>query len=475
MSFPTLAPRCELLRMIFFICSFDVLCSPRRAEHPLVPSSTRRSRRPPEPAGPTPFPELAVAIDGGERRRGRGAAPNAAAASSRKRGSRSTTAGRASTNCRRSRPVTLENPRNIITRNKSPDICFDRSINPYRGCEHGCIYCFARPTHAYHDLSPGLDFETELFAKPDAARAARAGAVEARLRAAPIAMGTNTDPYQPIEREYADHARHSRSAARLQPSGRHRHQIGPGAARHRHPGADGGKRDLAKVALSVTTLDPKLARTMEPRASTPPSGWRRSRLDGGRHPDRGDDRADDPCDQRPRNGTILDAAAQPASRKPATCCCACRSRCGPVPRMAEANYPDHERHVISLIRDMRGGKDYDSPLGPRMSGTGPYAWMIGRRFELACERLGLNAARTGVLSTQHFQVAEDHRPTTSVYSTHDKPNTGVIIARDFGRIRVLRAASPSMRRLVSSAKLEASGQRGIFPSRRVRLRGLAGG
>ena len=158
------------------------------------------------------------------------------AATSRWRGSRSTTAGRISRTCRRSRPrCTVDATRKIITRNDSPDISFDRSINPYRGCEHGCIYCFARPTHAYLGLSPGLDFESKLFVKPEAAKLLERELSAPGYVPRTIAIGTNTDPYQPIEREYQHHAADPRSAGALRPPGRHRHQVGAGDARHRHP------------------------------------------------------------------------------------------------------------------------------------------------------------------------------------------------------------------------------------------------
>src|SRR4051812_22910313 len=225
---------------------------------------------PSEPAGaPSPFPEIEVAIER-ERRRGRGAQSNES--------------GRFETEARVTfddgwqsledlppfkTSVSLDTTRKIITRNDSPDIGFDRSINPYRGCEHGCVYCFARPTHAYLGLSPGLDFESKLFSKPDAP-----GLLEKELAAQDyeprmIAIGTNTDPYQPIERE--------RKIMRgiLEVLDRAGHPVGivtksALVTRDIDILARMAKRSLAKVAISVTTLDPKLARTMEPRASTPP-------------------------------------------------------------------------------------------------------------------------------------------------------------------------------------------------------------
>src|SRR5882757_9402501 len=161
--------------------------------------------------------------------------------------------------------VTVEKPKTIITRNASPDIGFDRSINPYRGCEHGCIYCFARPTHAFHDLSPGLDFESKLFAKPDAAKLLRVELAKKGYSVRPIALGTNTDPYQPIE----GHWRITRSILEVLSETGHPVTITTKSDRvlmDLDILAAMAKRDLVGVALSVTSLDPKISRTLEPRA-----------------------------------------------------------------------------------------------------------------------------------------------------------------------------------------------------------------
>src|SRR6188474_3354304 len=170
--------------------------------------------------------------------------------------------------------VTVDATRKIITRNDSPDIGFDRSINPYRGCEHGCIYCFARPTHAYLGLSPGLDFESKLLVKPDAPELLEKELAASGYEPRMIAIGTNTDPYQPIERE------HKIMRGILEVLDRAGHPVGivtksALVTRDIDILQRMAKRNLAKVAISVTTLDPKLARTMEPRASTPSKGWRR--------------------------------------------------------------------------------------------------------------------------------------------------------------------------------------------------------
>src|ERR1700684_1146788 len=237
--------------------------SPHALKHPPVTA-------PSEPAGaPSAFPELAVAIERG-RRRGRGAQSNAS--------------GRYEAEARVAfddgwqsleelppfkTTVTLDTSRKVIARNDSPDIGFDRSINPYRGCEHGCVYCFARPPHAYLGLSPGLDFESKLLAKPDAPQLLEKELAAENYEPRMIAIGTNTDPYQPIERE------HKIMRGILEVLDRASHPVGI-VTKSALGGGDIGimarmaKRNLAKVAISVTTLDPRLARTMEPRASTPP-------------------------------------------------------------------------------------------------------------------------------------------------------------------------------------------------------------
>ncbi len=195
--------------------------------------------------------------------------------------------------------VTIEKPKSILTRNASPDIGFDRSVNPYRGCEHGCIYCFARPTHAYHDLSPGVDFESRLFAKPDAAKLLHAALSRPGYEAKPIALGTNTDPYQPIEERF----RITRSILELLLETRHPFTIttkSDRVVRDVDILVPAARLGIAAVAISVTSLDPALHRTLEPRA---PSAAKRARRDphAGRRW-RADDRRDRPggaADHRP--------------------------------------------------------------------------------------------------------------------------------------------------------------------------------
>jgi DNA repair photolyase len=361
-------------------------------------------KRPPAPLPSAPAGEMGPAIDR-ERRRGRGTLSNAT--------------GRYEPLARVvfddgwqnlddlppfKTSVTVDATRKIITRNDSPDISFDRSINPYRGCEHGCVYCFARPTHAYLGLSPGLDFESKLFMKPNAPEL-----LERELSAPGyvpkiIAIGTNTDPYQPIERQ---HQIMRRILEVLERAG---HPVGivtksALVLRDLDILARMAKRDLVKVAISVTTLDAKLARTMEPRASTP-----RRRLDALRQLVKAGVPASTlvapviPAINDAEIERILDAVAATGVRHAGYVLLRLPLEVRDLFReWLMANFPDRHRHVFKLIRDMRGGKDYDSTFGTRMTGKGPIAWMIGRRFEVACERLGLNA--TSVKTTnEHFRA-----------------------------------------------------------------------
>ena len=293
--------------------------------------------------------------------------------------------------------VQVERPRTIITRNESPDISFDRSINPYRGCEHGCVYCFARPTHAYMGLSPGLDFESKLFAKPDAAKLLERELAKEGYQPRTIAIGTNTDPYQPIERDY----RIMREV--LEVLDAHNHPVGivtksALVTRDIDILSRMAERGLAKVALSVTTLDRTLARVMEPRASTPSK-----RLEAIRQlSDAGIPASvmvapilPGLTDQEIER--ILDAARAAGARDAGYVLLRLPLEVAPIFKdWLLRHYPDRYRHVMSLIRSMRDGKDYNSEWGKRMKGAGPYAWQIGRRFEIAARRLGLNAERTSL-------------------------------------------------------------------------------
>ncbi|MCK9908917.1 PA0069 family radical SAM protein [Microbacteriaceae bacterium K1510] len=300
--------------------------------------------------------------------------------------------------------VQVDATRKIITRNDSPDIGFDRSINPYRGCEHGCVYCFARPTHAYLGLSPGLDFESKLFVKPEAAELLERELSSPNYQPKVIAIGTNTDPYQPIDRRYQVMRRI------LEALDRAGHPVGivtksALVLRDLDILARMAERKLAKVALSVTTLDAELARKMEPRAATP---MRRlealRRLSQAGVPTTVMVAPIVPALNDMEIERILEAAVTAGVKEAGYVLLRLPLEVRDLFReWLMANYPDRYRHVMKLIRDMRGGKDYDSTWGKRMKGTGPYAWMIGRRFELACEKLGINKART-TLSTQAFRA-----------------------------------------------------------------------
>ncbi|QPC95315.1 PA0069 family radical SAM protein [Mesorhizobium sp. INR15] len=304
--------------------------------------------------------------------------------------------------------VQVEKPRTIITRNESPDISFDRSINPYRGCEHGCVYCFARPTHSFMGLSPGLDFESKLFAKPDAARLLDKELSKDGYQPRTIAIGTNTDPYQPIEKQY----RIMREILEVLEARGHPVGIVTKSAlvtRDIDILSRMADRGLAKVALSVTTLDRMLARTMEPRASTPTK-----RLEAIRQlSDAGIPTSvmvapiiPGLTDQEMER--ILDSSQAAGAREAGYVVLRLPLEVSPIFKdWLLRHYPDRYRHVMSLIRSMRDGKDYDSEWGKRMKGAGPYAWQIGRRFEITAKRLGLNVERRTLRTDQFVAAGKD--------------------------------------------------------------------
>jgi DNA repair photolyase len=298
--------------------------------------------------------------------------------------------------------VTVDTTRKIITHNDSPDLSFDRSINPYRGCEHGCVYCFARPTHAYLGLSPGLDFESKLFMKPNAPELVERELSAPGYTPKTIAIGTNTDPYQPIERRYQIMRRI------LEVLDRAGHPVGivtksALVLRDLDILTRMAKRDLVKVAMSVTTLDPKLARVMEPRAATSPRrlGALRELIKAG-VPASALVAPVIPAINDAEIERILEAIAETGVRHAGYVLLRLPLEIKDLFReWLMENFPDRYRHVINLIRQTRGGKDYDSTWGKRMTGSGPIAWMIGRRFEVACERLGFNLTSVKT-TTQHF-------------------------------------------------------------------------
>jgi DNA repair photolyase len=312
--------------------------------------------------------------------------------------------------------VTEERARKIISRNESPDIGFDRSINPYRGCEHGCIYCYARPTHAYQGLSPGLDFESRLFVKPDAPELLARELSDPSYRPRTIAMGTNTDPYQPIEKKWQVTRR---ILEVLRDAG---HPVGivtksALVTRDIDILSEMAKKNLAKVAVSITTLDHKLARAMEPRAATPQRrlATLRALSDAG-IPTAVMVAPIIPAINDAEIERILDAAAAAGALGAGYVTLKMPFEIKDLFReWLREHFPDKEKHVISLVRGLHGGKDYDSTWGQRQTGSGPYAWSIGRRFELACERLGLNKKRSK-LTTAHFHPPAANRKQLDLFA-----------------------------------------------------------
>src|SRR6476659_1584848 len=269
--------------------------------------------------------------------------------------------------------VSVDATRKIITRNESPDIGFERSINPYRGCEHGCIYCFARPTHAYLGLSPGLDFESKLLVKPEAAKLLEAEFKKPSYKPQVIAMGTNTDPYQPIEREW----KVTRSILQVLWAFKHPVAIVTKSAliaRDIDILAPMAAEGLVKVALSVTTLDRKLARVMEPRAATPERRLETLRaLSGAGIPTGVMTAPIIPALNDEEMESILAAAAEAGAVQAGYTLLRLPLEIKDLFReWLEAQVPDRAKHVMSLVRSMRGGKDYDSNWGTRMTGRGPY-------------------------------------------------------------------------------------------------------
>ncbi|HET9068873.1 MAG TPA: PA0069 family radical SAM protein [Amaricoccus sp.] len=300
--------------------------------------------------------------------------------------------------------VAIERPRSVITRNSSPDIPFDRSINPYRGCEHGCVYCFARPSHAWLGLSPGLDFETRLVARPEAPRVLRAELSRRGYRPAPIALGTNTDPYQPIEKRFAI------MRGILETLSDFRHPVtvvtkGTLVERDADILGEMGRAGLARVGISVTTLDRTVARAMEPRAPAPERRLRviRTLTDAG-------------CPVRVMMAPIVPgltdheierllAAARDAGAVAAGYV-ALR-----LPRevaqlfrdwLCEA-FPDRAAKVMNQVRELHGGRDYDPAWGKRLRGEGVRAELIRKRFRAARVRLGLDRD-VAPLRTDLFRV-----------------------------------------------------------------------
>lgn len=290
--------------------------------------------------------------------------------------------------------VTVEKPKTILTRNSSPDIGFDRSINPYRGCEHGCIYCFARPTHAYHDLSPGVDFESRLFAKPDAAKLLESTLARSGYEVAPIALGTNTDPYQPIEEEW----RITRSILELLLQTRHPFTIttkSDRVLRDLDIIATVARMGLASVAISVTSLDPKVHATLEPRAPAPRKRLAAIRaLTDAAVPAYVAIAPVIPQITDHEMEAIIAAAADAGAWGGFFMPVRLPHEVAPLFRAwLDAHYPDRARKVMATIHSIRGGKDNDPNFFSRMRGKGVWGKLLETRFEKACQRHGLNRAK----------------------------------------------------------------------------------
>ncbi|MEM8749993.1 MAG: PA0069 family radical SAM protein [Pseudomonadota bacterium] len=299
--------------------------------------------------------------------------------------------------------VTTEKPRSVIARNDSPDLPFDRSINPYRGCEHGCVYCFARPTHAYMGLSPGLDFESQLFAKPGAATLLRKELAKPGYEPKSIAMGTNTDPYQPIEKSW----RITRDILEVLEETNHPVTIVTKSgliARDIDILSRMAEKGLARVAVSVTTLDHAMSRTMEPRAATPTLRLSTiRRLSDAGIPTSVMVAPVVPALTDHEMERILDAAQANGARNAGYILLRLPLEVSELfKEWLLSNFPDKYTHVLSLMRSMRGGKDYEAEFGTRMRGVGPYAWQLGRRFDLAVKKLNMKPMRLS-LRTDLFE------------------------------------------------------------------------
>lgn len=302
--------------------------------------------------------------------------------------------------------VTIEQAKSILTRNSSPDIRFDVSLNPYRGCEHGCIYCFARPSHAYLDLSPGLDFETKLYAKKNAAARLREELAKPSYRCEPIALGVNTDAYQPIEREH----RVTREVLEML------HEVDHPVAlitksslieRDIDLLAPMAEKRLVFADITIATLDADIARTLEPRAATPSRRLRTIReLSAAGIPVGVSVAPTIPFITEPDLERILEAAQEAGARYASYVVLRLPWEVKPLfLEWLQAHYPDRAERVMNRVREMRGGKDYDADFSQRMSGTGIWADFLRQRFYKAADRLGLSYRRLQ-LDTSHFRALE---------------------------------------------------------------------
>ncbi|MGE8132214.1 PA0069 family radical SAM protein [Novosphingobium subterraneum] len=299
--------------------------------------------------------------------------------------------------------VTEEHPRSILTFNRSPDIPFDRSVNAYRGCEHGCVYCYARPTHAWHDLSPGLDFETKLFAKPDAAKLLRETLAKPGYMPAPIAMGTNTDPYQPIESRYCI----TRQVLELCLELRHPVTITTKSARVLDDLdllAELARSNLTAVGISVTSLDPRLSGLLEPRASSPAKRLEAlGKLVAAGIPTHVSVAPVIPSITDQFMEGILEAAADRGVRSASWIMLRLPHEVAPLFReWLDTHFPDRASKVMGIVQSVRGGKDNDAQFFTRMKPNGIWADLIRTRFRVACRKRGIGKAHIE-LDCAHFR------------------------------------------------------------------------
>lgn len=297
--------------------------------------------------------------------------------------------------------VTEEHPRSILTFNRSPDIPFDRSVNAYRGCEHGCVYCYARPTHAYHDLSPGLDFETKLFAKPDAARLLRQTLATPGYTPAPIAMGTNTDPYQPIEGRY----RITRQVLKLCLELRHPVTITTKSARVLDDLdllTELARHHLTAVGISVTSLDPRLSGLLEPRASSPVKRLEAlEKLVAAGVPTHVSVAPVIPAITDEFMESILEDAARRGVRSASWIMLRLPHEVAPLFReWLDTHFPDRAAKVMAIVQAVRGGKDNDAQFFTRMKPNGIWADLIRTRFRIACRKHAIGKAHVDLDCSQ---------------------------------------------------------------------------
>ena len=310
--------------------------------------------------------------------------------------------------------VTEERARTIVSHNQSPDVGFSQSINPYRGCEHGCVYCFARPSHAFLELSPGLDFETKLFAKTNAVERLRAELAKPGHVPSPIALGINTDGWQPIERDY----RLTRELLQVLSDTNHPVHIVTKSAlvvRDLDLLADMARRRLVEVHLSVTSLDNRLSAKLEPRAAAPHARLKtiRALADAG-VPTGVLVAPVIPMITDMELERILEACRDAGARSAGYVLLRLPHELKDIWReWLQLHFPERAAHVMSLVNQMRGGKDYESGFGTRMRGTGPFAQLVAQRFRKATARLGFE--RLPPLDTTAFVPPRPASPQGSLF------------------------------------------------------------